>query len=392
MVRSTWSNFSGAIQCAPEAIVFPRSGDEIAEIVRSAAENGQNIRVVGTGHSSTPIVGTDQVLMSLDRLSGLAGHTKEEKRATLLSGTKGRAVGDLLLGLELGMKNLGDIDVQSMGGVVGTGTHGTGPTLGNISSSVRSLGIVNGRGELVEIDDSKPELLRAARVALGSMGIIAAIELNLMDAYRLREHVWYAPIDECLATLAENIANNRHFEFFWGPAQDACMMKTLNIVEEDGLAGTPLEGERVGWSPHIIPSVRESKFHEMEYQVPAEAGPECFGRVRDRMKSHHPEIAWPIEYRTLAADDGMLSPAHGRATVTISVHQDAREPHEPFFNDIEQIFQDYDGRPHWGKYNTLGRERLSELYPDWDAFCALREEMDPEGLFLNDYLRTLFRA
>lgn len=392
MVKSTWSNFSGAVQCSPEAIVFPRSEDEVAEVVREAAKNDQTVRVVGTGHSSMPIVGTDRVLMSLDRLSGLASHVKEEHRATLHAGTKVRAAGDLLLGHGLAMRNLGDVDVQSIAGVVGTGTHGTGPALGNISSGVRSLRMVDGRGQIVDVDDSNAELLRAARVALGAMGIIVAVELNLIDAYRLKEHVWYAPVEECMETLDANISGNRHFEFFWGPGQDACMMKTLSVVDEDGPSGTPLEGDRVGWSPHIIPSVREQKFHEMEYQVPAEAGPECFGRVRDRMRSHHPDIAWPVEYRTLAGDDGMLSPAHGRATVTISVHQDARLPHEPFFDDIERILQDYDGRPHWGKYNTLGRDRLRELYPDWDAFSALREEMDPEGRFLNDYLTSLFRG
>jgi FAD/FMN-containing dehydrogenase len=372
--------------------VFPRSEDEVAEVVREAAGNDQIVRVVGTRHSSVPIVGTDRVLISLDRFSGLASHVKEEQRVTLHAGTRVRAVSDILLGLGLGMRNLGDVDVQSIAGVVGTGTHGIGLTLGNISSGVRSLRIVDGRGGVVDVDGSNPELPRAARVALGSIGIIVAVELDLIDAYRLKEHVWYAPVEECMDALDDNISGNRHSEFFWGPGQDACMMKTLNVVEEDGPSGTPLEGDRVGWSPHIITSVRESKFHEMEYQLPAEDGPECFGRVRDRMRSHHPDIAWPVEYRTLAGDDAMLSPAHGRATVTISVHQDARLPHEPFFDDIEQIFHDYDGRPHWGKYNTLGRDRLRELYPDWDAFSKLRDEVDPEGIFLNDCPSSLFRG
>ena len=391
-MKSTWSNFSGAVQCTPEAIVFPRSEDEVAAVVRDAAANGQIVRVVGTGHSSMPIVGTDRVLMSLDRLSGLLNHDTEARRATLHAGTKVRAVGDLLLGVGLAMRNLGDVDVQSIAGVVGTGTHGTGPTLGNISTGVRSLRMADGRGEVVVVDGSKPELLRAARVSLGSMGIITAVELDLVDAYRLREHVWYAPFDECMDGLEGHVADNRHFEFFWGPAQDACMMKTLNIVDEDGPAGTPLEGDRVGWSPHIITSVRENKFHEMEYQIPAEAGPECFRQVRDRMRAKHSDVSWPVEYRTLAGDDAMLSPAHGRATVTISIHQAAHLDHRPFMEDIERIFQEYGGRPHWGKYNTMGRDQLRALYPDWDAFCALRDEMDPDGRFLNEYLRSLLRG
>ena len=128
----------------------------------------------------------------------------------------------------------------------------------------------------------------------------------------------------------------------------------------------------------------------MEYSVPAAAGPECFRAVRERMKSHWPDVVWPVEYRTLAADDAWLSTAHARDSVAISLHQDAALPCDPFFADCEPIFTAHGGRPHWGKLHTRSSRDLAALYPRWEAFRALRRELDPRAVFANDYLRGLF--
>ena len=392
---STWSNWSGAVVCRPESIVFPRTEDELSAVVRQAGEDGQTVRVVGTGHSSTGIVGTDQVLVSLARMSGLVSADRETHRARLLAGTKIRAAGAVLLEQGLAMENMGDIDVQAIAGAVGTGTHGTGRTLGNIPSRVTDIRMVNGAGELLDCG-ADPELLRAARVSIGVLGVFTEIELQCLPAYRLHERTWVEPFAGTMENLDARIAENRSYEFFWMPANDKTYHKTLNITTEASMAGNSKsaigsEGERIGWSPQIIPSVRENKFHEMEYAIPAEAGPECFARVRERfLAKHAASVQWPVEYRTVAADDAMLSPHGGRASVTISLHQAAHLPYREFFEDIQPIFWEYGGRSHWGKFNTMDRAQLSAVYPEWDAFGAIRERMDPGGRFLSPYLASLF--
>jgi FAD/FMN-containing dehydrogenase len=394
-VSSTWSNWSGAVVCRPERIEFPRDENEVAAVVQSAAAAGRTVRVVGTGHSSTGIVGTDHVLVSLDRLSGLAGRDKQASTARLYGGTKLHAAGGILLEAGLSMKNLGDIDVQSIGGAVGTGTHGTGPTLGNIPSNVTGIRLVDGSGDIVDLEPGSAEL-RAARVAVGALGLYVQIELHCLPAFRLHERTWVEPVGQTLERLDDRIATNRSYEFFWMPASDSCYSKTLNMTGLASLPGTPraaigAEGERIGWSAHIIPSVRENKFHEMEYAIPAEAGPECFARIRQRfLEVHAGDVQWPIEYRTVAADDAMLSPHGGRASVTLSLHQAAHLPYRDFFTDIEPIFWDYGGRPHWGKFNTMTREQFRAVYPRWDDFCAVRERFDPAGRFLSPYLKSIF--
>ena len=128
----------------------------------------------------------------------------------------------------------------------------------------------------------------------------------------------------------------------------------------------------------------------MEYSIPAERGVECFLEVRALMRRKHTRVAWPVEYRTLRADEFLISPAQGRASVTLSIHQGAGLPYGEFFDDAEKIFRRHQGRPHWAKLHGLGRRELCELYPHWERFQSVRTRLDPRGRFLNEHLRGLF--
>jgi FAD/FMN-containing dehydrogenase len=214
--------------------------------------------------------------------------------------------------------------------------------------------------------------------------------LQLVPAYKLHERVRKTGIDECLAGLAEDVAAHRHYEFWWYPHKDYAERKSLDPTQAEPASVAGRKGERIDWSARILPTVRELRFNELEYSVPAEAGPECFRAVRERMKSRWPEVVWPVEYRTLAADSAWLSTAHARDSVAISLHQDAKLDCDAFFADCEPIFTAHRGRPHWGKLHTRTAGDLRALYPAFDRFRALCAELDPGRVFANDYLRELF--
>jgi hypothetical protein len=238
--------------------------------------------------------------------------------------------------------------------------------------------------------EADPDVLPGLRVSLGALGVFTALRIRLLPAYRLHERIRRMPIDDCLGQLDQEVRDNRHFEFFWLPGRDAAEMKTLNPTDEPASDLPDEPYERIGWSPHIIASERNDRFFEMEYAVPAEHGPDCFRAVRERMQQRHPDVVWPVEYRTVAPDDAWLSPANGRETVTVSVHQDGSLPYREFFEDVEPIFWEVGGRPHWGKIHSLKADALGALYPDWDRFLAVRGDLDPKGRFLNGHLREIF--
>ena len=135
---------------------------------------------------------------------------------------------------------------------------------------------------------------------------------------------------------------------------------------------------------------RNVRFNEMEYHLPRENAFSALREIRAALEAQHHEVFFPIEVRYIKSDDIWLSPFYQRETCSIAVHRFFEEDFKPYFKTIEPIFRKYGGRPHWGKLNTLGREDFRKLYPRWDDFAAVRKELDPEGRFLNDYLRKLF--
>jgi FAD/FMN-containing dehydrogenase len=385
-----WQNWSGSVACRPVVLAAPTSEAEVADLVRAAARAGQPVRVAATGHSFVPLCASDGVLLSLRGLSGVVSADRAAGLATVRAGSTIEDLGPLLRAQGVALANMGDIDRQGIAGAISTGTHGTGRALGNLSTQVAGLRLVTAEGELVDCDaEHHAELFHCACVALGALGVLTRVRLRVLPAYRLHERKWEAPFDDCMAELDRHAAATRHFEFFWRPRTDRCEMKALHPTEDAPESVAGRAGERIGWSDEIFPSERNVKFNEMEFAVPEAAGPECIREIRALMRTRHPEVAWPLEYRTLAADDIPLSPAYRRATVTISVHQAAELPYADFFADVETVFRAHDGRPHWGKHHSHGAADLRALYPEWERFQSARVRVDPRGRFLNDYLGRL---
>lgn len=111
--------------------------------------------------------------------------------------------------------------------------------------------------------------------------------------------------------------------------------------------------------------------------------------IQSLLNSTFTDVRWPVEYRTLAADDVWLSTAYERDTVTISVHQDVNLPDGDYYRACEEIFVDFDGRPHWGKANYLSGEQLARQHTKWDDWWRVRDSVDPQGTFLNPYMRSI---
>lgn len=388
-------NWSGSLRFTPERIFEPESEEEVKDIVRQAADQGCSVRVLGSSHSSTGILATDGWVILQKRLQGLISYDPRESEATLLPGTTIEQAGKELLESDLAMPNMGDVATQMIAGAIGTGTHGTGRTLKNLSSMLIGGRMVTGTGEIVEFDEeSDPEFLKAARVSLGTIGIFTQMKLRLMPSYRLQRREYCTPVEVCLNHLDELVSLNRHFDFYWYPRSDQCRLRLLNVRGAGSDVGyaDPYE-THTGWAHQIIPkhSNLPYKFDEMEYEIPFDAGIDCFLEVRTRiLKRWRREVGWRVLWRTIAADDSYLSPANGRETVSISLHHNAPLPFREFFADIEPVFRSYQGRPHWAKKHSLKAESLRPLYPDWDRFQEIRRSMDPQGVFLSSYLCSLF--
>lgn len=385
-----WSNWSGRLQVFDAELHHTRSEADAAAVAGAAAGAGRRVRVSGAGHSHMPLVPADGIIVDLSGLSGVISTDEAAQRAWVWAGTPIHALGRPLHDAGLALANQGDIDRQAIAGAVATGTHGTGQGLANLSSAVVGARVALASGDLVDVDaTSQPDLFEVIRLNLGAIGIVTRLQLQLRPAYRLVEQGFVAPLDEVMARFDQLATSHRHAELFWYPARDRAVVKLIDETTDEPQYPLGAEGSRRAWNYEVLPSHRDWRHTEMEYSVPADAGPACLAEVRTMLGRQFPELIWPLEYRTLAADDVWLSSAYQRPTVTISLHLPVGDDERPMFAAAEAIFRAYDGRPHWAKVNYLDGPALAATHPRWEAWWSTRDRYDPDGTFLNDYLRSI---
>jgi FAD/FMN-containing dehydrogenase len=147
--------------------------------------------------------------------------------------------------------------------------------------------------------------------------------------------------------------------------------------------------DEVDYSHRLFATPRIVRFQEMEYNLPVHCLPEALERVRATIKTQKINVHFPVECRFVQGDDIWLSPAYGRDSAYIAVHMYRGMPYTAYFHHVEAIYQDYQGRPHWGKMHTLDHHTFSHLYPHWSDFLRIRQQLDPQDMFLNAYLCEL---
>jgi FAD/FMN-containing dehydrogenase len=401
----TWTNWVGNQSFSPASTAAPRDEDEVAALVRQAAERGQQVRVAGAGHSFTPVVRTDGLLLDLSEMRGVVGTDAAAKRATALPGTLIRDFYGPLWEVGLALRNQGDIDTQQIAGAVATGTHGSGTRYTSLSGVVRGVRLVTATGDVREIGEADLDLLHAAQVSVGMLGVVTQLELEVTDAYRLREHVSLRAWDDVMEHWDELVDGHRHFGMFWLPTEesgalynldghgerlaDQCYVKVYDEVGPD-VPDDDTVGRRVDRCYRIFPMVYDPNFHELEYFVALDRAPEALHAMRELMQRSLPDSVYPLEVRTVGADEAFLSPQFRTPTVVISVSGTPGTDYWGYLRSVDALLAGFDARVHWGKLHFMTPERLHELYPRADDFIALRRELDPQGTFLNDHLRPLF--
>jgi FAD-linked oxidoreductase len=422
----TWTNWTRTETCVPARFERAPTRDAVVAAVTAAAQADRTVRVAGAGHSFTGAVLTDGTLLSLAGLDRVLDADPASGRVRVEAGITLHRLSRELLRHGLALPNLGDIDVQSLAGAIATGTHGTGARQPNLSAQVEALEVVAGDGSERTIDGG--DLLRAARVGLGALGVVVAVTLRCVPAFRLHGVDGPEPLEDVLASLDERADAADHFEFWTFPHSPLALCRTNTRTEappagpgrprawaQDVLMDNHALGlfnraarrypsavpalnrlmaraasrrERVDWSFRVFASPRLVRFTEMEYAVPRERAAEAVRGARGILERH--PVSFPVELRLVAADDALLSPAYGRDSAYVAVHVFEGMPWREPFREVEALMSGLDGRPHWGKRTFLGAAELAPRYPRWDAFQAARAELDPEGVFENAWIaRTI---
>jgi hypothetical protein len=235
-------------------------------------------------------------------------------------------------------------------------------------------------------------------------------------------------LPEVLARLPELVDDNDHFEFYWFPHTEKALVKRNNRVAdgtprdpvsrvrhlyEDELLSNGLFGlvneigarrrslvprlnaitgsalsarEYTDHSYEVFVSPRRVRFRESEFAMPRDALTDVISELQKWFSSGVETVSFPIEVRFTGADDVWLSTGHERDNVYVAVHQYYRSDPTTYFAVAQDIFTAHEGRPHWGKLNTVDATYLRERYARFDDFVAIRDAADPDRMFSNPYL------
>ncbi|MBQ0852934.1 FAD-binding protein [Streptomyces sp. BH-SS-21] len=426
----TWRNWAGNVTARPAREVAPASVEELSAAVRRAAEDGLRVKAVGTGHSFTAAAATDGVLIRPQLLTGIRRIDRDNGTVTVEAGTPLKRLNLALAREGLSLTNMGDIMEQTVSGATSTGTHGTGRDSASIAAQIAGLELVTADGSVLTCSEKEnPEIFAAARIGIGALGIITAITFSVEPLFLLSAREEPMSFDEVTGYFDELFTENEHFEFYWFPHTGNCNTKRNNrsvgpekpvgtvrgLYEDEFLSNGVFQAANyVGRAvPATIPSIarissralsartytdipykvftspRRVRFTEMEYAVPRAALVDTLRELKAMVDRSPLRISFPVEVRTAPADDIALSTASGRDSAYIAVHMFRGTPYQAYFSAAERIFTAHGGRPHWGKVHTRDAEYFADVYPRFAEFTALRDRLDPERRFGNDYLRRI---
>lgn len=418
-----WRNWSGNQSAYPTLRAAPASAEELAGLLRTAPPP---LRVVGAGHSFTALVPTDGTLLSLDQISGIAASDLSLSQATIRAGTRLGPLGAALAGVGQEMLTLPDINKQSLGGAIATATHGTGQTLQAVHGAVLSFRMATVQGEVVTASPTQnADIFHAALVGLGAFGVITEVTLQNRKLTRIRKRVYAMPTRDALDAWPTLKPQHRNVEMYIlpftgmtaiitgdpttdpvrprGPDTDSDTLMDLKALRDwcaampslrrylarKAIEATPpSEAVDDGWK--LLSNERPIRFNEMEFHLPAEEQPRAALEVLDAVERNRPDVFFPFEIRSIAADDAWLSPFYGRASGSIAVHAYYKNDYSFLFDIVEPILRRHGGRPHWGKLNSLRAADFAARYPRWKDAGEVRKTLDPDGRLLNPYLRRVF--
>lgn len=404
------TNWAGNLTYGATRIHTPSSVEELQDVVARTTR----IRALGSRHSFSDVADTTGELVSV---AGLPPRVDVDAAARTVTVAAGLRYGDLAEQLHRqgwALHNLGSLPHLSVAGAVATATHGSGDGNGNLATAVAALHLVRADGELVTLRRGEPDF-DGAVVALGALGVVVAVTLDVVPAFDVRQVVYD---DLALDTVGERFddifaaaysvsvftdwagttrgwVKHRVGDGDWtpdpvwmgarpadGPRNPVPGMPAVNCTEQLGVPG-PWYDRLPHFRLEFTPSSGEEL--QSEFLVPRAHGVAAFSAVA-ALAGHIAPVLQICELRTVAADDLWLSPSYGRDVV--GIHFTWRKDPEgvaPVLARIERALSPYEPRPHWGKLFTVAPGQVRERYPRLADFRRLRGEYDPDGRFGNAF-------
>nr|WP_231704990.1 FAD-binding protein [Arthrobacter gengyunqii] len=408
-------NWAGNLRYSAAEIAHPSSLEELRALVAAAP----SVRAVGTRHSFNDIADSSALMVSLEKLSSAPVLDEAALTVTVDAGMRYGELAGFLAEHGYALHNLASLPHISVAGAVATATHGSGDRNGNLATAVAALELVTADGDVLRVDRSSPDF-NGMVVSLGAVGIFTRITLEIEADYEVRQDVFtgvpWSSVEENFDAITSAAYSVSIFSSLAGPEASQVWLKSrtdadLPYAGKAGFFGGtaaveplhPLPGisavscsEQMGipgsWSDrlsHFRLAFTPSNGDELqtEYLVERSSAVAAI-RILREMSAEIAPLLQICEIRTIARDDLWLSSSYGRESVGLHFTWKPRQAEvEALLSRIEAALAPLRPRPHWGKLFTLERPQLQELYPRFGDFSDLARRMDPQGTFVNPFLK-----
>jgi xylitol oxidase len=413
-------NWAGNLTYSTTDILEPATVEEVQEIIRTS----EKLRALGTRHCFNRIADSDALLVSTRKLNGLSEPDIANRRITVGAGIR---YGDLCKYLDergFAVHNLASLPHISVAGACATATHGSGVQNGNLATAVSGIEFVSGKGEVVQLSREKDgDTFKGAVVALGSLGIVTKVTLDLVPTFAVRQNVYLnLPVvqleqhfDEIMSSgysvslftdwQTENMNQlwikrkvtageefNAEAEFFGATLAERNVHPIIEISAENCTDQMGVAGPWYERLPHFKMDFTPSSGEELqaEYFIPRE---KAFGAIKavETLRQDLKSLLFITEIRTIDADDLWMSMSYQRPSVAIHFTLKQNIPGvSNFLPKLEQVLAPFEPRPHWGKLFALPANVLHSTYGRYRDFLALASQYDPEGKFRNTFMNENF--
>ncbi|KAM9316360.1 L-gulonolactone oxidase-like [Gastrophryne carolinensis] len=430
-----FQNWAQTYGSTPELYFQPTCAEEVKEILDLARKRSKRVKVVGGGHSPSDIACTDDFMIRLDKMNHVLKVDKEKKQVTVEAGMLLSELNEVLAKNGMALSNIGAVSEVAAAGVIGTGTHNTGIGHGILSTQVISLTIMTASGDILECSETlNAEIFQAARLHLGSLGVILTVTIQCRSAFRLQEIQFSSTLPEVLDNLDSHLKSSEYFRFFWFPHTE-----NVSIFYQDPTDKPPSSNANWFWDvlvgyyllefllwistfiPSLVPHINRLFFwlmfqgrsergdisykvfnfdclfkqHVQDWAIPIEKTKEALMNLKTWLEKNPNVVAhFPVEVRFARGDNILLSPCYNRDSCYMNIIMyrpyGKDVPHQEYWLEYETIMKKVGGRPHWAKAHTCTRKDFEKMYPGFTKFNTIREKLDPTGMFLNAYLEKVF--
>ncbi|SAM02442.1 hypothetical protein [Absidia glauca] len=434
-----FKNWAKTFQCQPELLFTPTTEKQILKVVELANRKNKRIKVFGSGHSPSDLACTEDFLVNIDGMNRLLAVNQDGATVTVEAGMSLHKLHVVLKENKLALSNLGSISDQSIAGVMATASHGTGAHFGCMSTFILDMTLITANGQVVRCSSTEnPELFTAAKCSLGALGIVTQVTLQAEPAFKLEAIQQPYKFPDILNNWDETIHSAEHVRVWWYPHTDDCVVWRANRTEkpittnvqtmtnavttwwyERALGFHIYQGllNMTRFRPAVIPALTQFMFDKVhsrpmhviddahkifnfdclfpqyvnEWAIAWDDAPAVLRQLEDYITKHNLKVHFPVEIRFVDEDDIWLSPAYGRKTCYIGVIMyrpyGNPVPYKKYWKGYEDIMRKYNGRPHWAKAHGQTQQDLRHSYPKFDDFLNVRQQIDPNGMFLNAYLQ-----